>query len=151
MLTDKHINFAQALLRKNYKSLAGLQSTCTLHKSKKIAAKIAPRFLQMIHCRGCHWIVASTLGSYPKAMVYDSLYTSIDEETLALLKKMLGFKVVIELGSGPKQDGTTDCGLYAIATSVSLATGSQPKDFIQPSMRDHLLLCFENFTLSTFP
>ena len=64
---------------------------------------------------------------------------------------MLGFKVVIELGSGPKQDGTTDCGLYAIATSVSLATGSQPKDFIQPSMRDHLLLCFENFTLSTFP
>ena len=49
------------------------------------------------------------------------------------------------------QDGTADCGLFAIATSVSLATGSQPKDFIQQSMRDHLLLCFENFTLSTFP
>ena len=151
MLTDKHMNFARALLRKNYKSLAGLQSTLTLHKSKKIPAKIAPRFLQIIHCRGCHWIVASTVGSYPKAVVYDSLYTSVDKETLALLKQMLGSKVIIELGNGPKQDGTADCGLFAIATSVSLATGSQPKDFIQLSMRDHLLLCFENFTLSTFP
>lgn len=145
------MNFAQALLHKNYKSLAGLQSTLTLHKSKKIPAKIAPRFLQIIHCRGCHWIVASTVGSYPKAVVYDSLYTSVDKETLALLKQMLGSKVIIELGNGPKQDGTADCGLFAIATSVSLATGSQPKDFIQLSMRDHLLLCFENFTLSTFP
>ena len=116
MLTDKHMNFAQALLCKNYKSLAGLQSTLTLHKSKKIPAKIAPRFLQIIHCRGCHWIVASTVGSYPKAVVYDSLYTSVDKETLTLLKQMLGSKVIIELGNGPKQDGTADCGLFAIAT-----------------------------------
>ena len=36
---------------------------------------------------------------------------------------MLGSKVIIELGNGPKQDGTADCGLFAIATSVSLATG----------------------------
>ena len=78
--------------------------------------------------------MASTVGSYPKAVVYDSLYTSVDKETLALLKQMLGSNVIVELGNEPKQDGTADCGLFAIATCVSLATGSQPKDFIQRSM-----------------
>ena len=73
--------------------------------------------------------MASTVGSYPKVVAYDSLYTSVDKETLALLKQMLGSKVIVEPGNGPKQDGTADCGLFAIATCVSLATGSQTKDF----------------------
>ena len=151
MLTDKHINFAQALLCRKFKSIAGLQSTLTLHIVKKIAARSAPRVLQIIHCRGCHWIVTSTVGSYPKILVYDSLYSSIDDETLALLKQMFGTKVSVELGNGPKQDGTADCGLFAIATCVSIATDDQPKNFIQQSMCDHLLLCFESFNFTTFP
>jgi len=35
---------------------------------------------------------------------------------------MFGAKVGIEVVDGPKQDGTTDCGLFAIATCVSLAS-----------------------------
>ena len=136
--------FCSGIIAQEVQVIGGLQSTLTLHKSKKIPAKIAPRFLQIIHCRGCHWIVASTVGSYLKVVLYGSLYTS-------LLKQMLGSKVIVELGSGLKQDSTADCGLFAIATCVSLATGSQPKDFIQRSMRDHLLLCIEKFTLSIFP
>ena len=151
MLTDKHINFAQALLCRKFKSVAGFQSTLTLHKAKRISTKNAPRFLQIIHCRGCHWIVASTVGTYPKALVYDSLYTSIDKETLALLKQILGAKVSIELGNRPKQNGTADCGLFAIATCVSIATGNQPKNYIQQSMHNHLLVCFESFTFTEFP
>jgi len=151
MLTDKHVNFAQALLLRKFKPIAGLQSTLTLHKAKKVAARSAPRFLQIIHCRGCHWIVASTVGTYPKVIVYDSLYSSIDKETLVILKQMLGPRVTVELGIGPKQDGTADCGLFAIATCVSLATGDKPKQFIQQSMRDHLVLCFESFNITMFP
>jgi len=83
----------------------------------------------IIHCRGCHWIVASIVRSYPKAVVYDSLYTSIDKET-AILKQILGAKVSVELGNGSKQDDTANCGLFAIATCVSLATSNQPKNFI---------------------
>ena len=147
-MTDKHINFGQACCAG---SLTGLQSTLTLHKAKKIVTKTAPRFLQIIHCRGCHWIVASTVGSYPKAVVYDSLYTSIDKETLALLKQLLGAKVSVELGNEPKEDGTADCGLFSIATCVSLATNNQPKNFIQQSMCNHLLHCFESFTFTEFP
>ena len=116
MLTDKHINFAQGLLCRKFKSVAGFQSTLTLHKAKRISTKKAPRFLQIIYCRGCHWIVASTVGTYPKALVYDSLYTSIDKETLTILKQILGAKVSIELGNRPKQNGTADCELFVIAT-----------------------------------
>lgn len=66
------------------------------------------------------------------------------------LKWILGAKVNVELRSGPKQVSTADCELLSIATCVSLATGSQPKDFIQQFVCDHLLLCFEIFTFTTF-
>jgi len=84
--------------------------------------------------------------------MYDSFYTSIDKETLAILKQILGAKVSVQLGNGLKQDGTADCELFAIATCVSLATtGNQPKNFIQQSMRNHHLFCFESFTFTEFP
>ena len=73
------------------------------------------------------------------------------KKTVAILKQMLGPRVTVELESGPKQDGTADCGLFAIATCVSLATGEKPKQFIQRSMRDHLVLCFESFNFTMFP
>ena len=37
---------------------------------------------------------------------------------------MLGSNVIVEQGNGPTQDGTTDCGLFSIATDVLLATGN---------------------------
>jgi len=86
--------------------------------------------------------VVSTVRSYPKVVVYDSLYNSIDKETLAILKQILGVKVSVQLGNGLKQDGTANCGLFAIATCVPLVTVNQPKNFIQQSMRNHLLVFF---------
>ena len=71
--------------------------------------------------------MASTVGTYPKVVVYDFLYSSIHKETVAILKQILGPRVTVELESGPKQDGTADCRLFAIATCVSLATGEKPK------------------------
>ena len=56
-----------------------------------------------------------------RALVYDSLHTSIDKETLALLKQILGANIRIELGNRPKQNGTADRGIFAIATCVSIA------------------------------
>ena len=109
MLTDKHINFAQRLHKKL------LQSTLTLTKSRKIPVKSASSTLQIMHCRGCHWISASTIKSYPKVIVHDSIY--VDEATMKILKQMFGAKVKVQV-EGSKQDGTTDCGIFAIATFV---------------------------------
>ena len=47
---------------------------------------------------------------------------------------------------------TVDCGLFAIATCVSLASsGILPKKFDQSKMRGHLVECFENLNLISFP
>ena len=34
-----------------------------------------------VHCRGCHCIMASTVGNYFIAAVYNSLYSSVSKET----------------------------------------------------------------------
>ena len=41
---------------------------------------------------------------------------------MKILKQMFGVKVVVQVGEGPKQEGTADCGLFAIAGCVSLAS-----------------------------
>ena len=65
---------------------------------------------------------------------------------------MFGAKVKIEVADGPKQDGTTDCGLFAIATCVSLASDvTLPNKFDQSAMRKHLVECFEKLSLEPFP
>ena len=114
-MTDKHIYFAQKLLSRKFR-VNGLQSTLTLTKSKRLTTKSASNALQILHCKGCHWIAAFTVNTYPKLAVYDSLYSSIDEATVKILKQMFGAKVEVEVRDGPKQDGTSDCGLFAIAT-----------------------------------
>lgn len=52
-----------------------------------------------------------------------------------------------------KQNGTKDCGLFAIAAIVSLAFGEDPTKFKynQDQMRVHLVKSFESNKLLVFP
>ena len=151
MLTDKHINFAQEILKMQFHNLKGLQSTLVLSKHQKLPA--TSQYLQIVHCRGNHWIVVSNIHSSPKVLqVFDSLYSSVDGMTMKLLIKLFGEGVIIEMGNCPLQNGTADCGVFAIATCVALANHRQPeKKVVQEKMRDHLVKCFENFSLTAFP
>lgn len=65
-------------------------------------------------------------------------YSSVDEATTKFLRNLFG-PCVIEVGDSPMQDGITDCGLYAIATCVALASNQKPGQFIQENMRAHLV------------
>ena len=148
LLTDKHVNFAQALLQKEHKQLLGLQSTLLLAKQTSVSPS-----LQIVHSRGDHWIIATTIGSPVNTVkIFDSLYPSIDPSTRELVYKLYrhDVQVVVE---GPKQEGHRDCGLFAIATATLLAHGCDPTSykFKQPAMRKHLLDCFENLKLCPFP
>ncbi len=53
----------------------------------------------------------------------------------------------------PKQGGTTDCGLYAIAIATSLAYGIDPSQLIfdQQEMRCHFVDCLSSQSLKPFP
>ena len=117
LLTDKHVNFAQALLQKEHKLLSGLQSTLLLVKQTSVSPS-----LQIVHSRGDHWIVATTIGLPVNTVkIFDSLYPSIDPSTLELVYKLYGHDVQVVVEEGPKQEGHRDCGLFAIATATLLA------------------------------
>ena len=146
---DKHMDFAQALLKKQFGSIAGLKSTLVLAKLQHSPYR-GSEVLQIVHCRGNHWVVVSTLQCPGRVQVFDSLFSSINAETKSMLTQLFGKESSIELGDGPKQKGGRDCGVYAIATSTSLVHGRQPHNFTQGLARAHLVKCFENFCLSVF-
>ena len=150
-LNNKHMNFAQEIIRKQFKNLTGLQSTLTLAVHPRPLITPAHPFLQIIHSKGNHWIVASTVLSLPTVQVFDSLYSSVDDITTRLLTNLFGINVTVEMGPCPQQDGTADCGVFATATCTALAHGSQPSRYDQKQMRGHLLKCFKNLVLTVFP
>ena len=151
-LTDKHINFAQFILKKQFVKLLGLQSTVLLSNLK--APLPAVGALQIVHSRGNHWIVASTVGcSAGEVMVFDSLYSSIDQLTLELLLKLFGPDTKVKLEMSPQQYGGKDCGVFAIAMCTSLAYGHRPSciAYDQSTMRCHLVRCYEKLCFAPFP
>jgi len=145
------MNFAQRLVGKKFKDVYGLKSTLTLHKSTRIPMSCKKKFLQILHCRTNHWIIASTILSYPKITIYDSLFDSVDKNTTSILKKLFGPKVEVVVNNDRKQIGVDDCGLFAIANCISLAERSLPDSFDQSKMRLHLVKCIEELNFTTFP
>ena len=77
-MSDISMNLAQQLLKEQFPTINGLQST--LLQSRK---GVSTEQLQIIHSRGDHWIVASTVGSKgDKVQVCDSMYSTPDKTTL---------------------------------------------------------------------
>ena len=153
-LTDKHINFAQTLLRLQFPKLNGLQSS--LYQSRSQGFKTNEYALQILHSRGDHWIVATTVQCNPgEVRVFDSVYASLDDGTHETVERMFGghtgFLRVTTMNV-PKQQGGKDCGVFAIAVCTCLAFGGDPSKMVicQAGMRDHLLKCFEEKLLSLF-
>ena len=52
LLTDKHMNFAQALIKKQFNDLSGLH--CTLMISHLHAPMVSENVLQILHISGNH-------------------------------------------------------------------------------------------------
>ena len=109
------MNFVQKMVGSKFKDVCGLKSTLTLHKSIRVPVNCVKNFLQIMHYRINNWIIASTILSYPKVTVYDSLFDSVDANTSAILKQLFRPKVEVVVNNDKKQVGVEDCGLFAIA------------------------------------
>ena len=134
------MNFAQEVLKKQFTFLSGLECTLTFGKQPFDKIPVNKHFLQIIFCEDVkHWIVASTVTSYPVVKVFNSVFSTVDASTSSMLKDLLGSAVDIQMGKMQKQIGATDCGLFTIATCVSLANGKDPGEFMQDRLRSHLL------------
>ena len=149
------MNFSQRLLKQQFPSLGGLQSTllqCCKENQKRIS-----RGVQIVHSRGNHWIVASTINcKQGEVAIFDSLYTSIDESTKAIITSVFqapeNGTLTIRYVNTQKQADTNDCGLFAIASATAIAFGSDPSNqiYCQGEMRPHLHRCFVKGFLTQF-
>ena len=72
-------------------------------------------------------------------MVFDSMYTSVDNGTQTVIQNLFALSVQSEIKTVPmqKQRGVDDCGLFAIATAIVLAFDVDPAEltFQQDAMR----------------
>ena len=134
-LNDLILNFAQTLLQHQFSHtcIFGLQSTL-LQQAQTISPFPAGRqTLLVIHSQERHhWVAASTINvggnsiNTDDVLIYDSLYTSVDDSTVRLLEKLFGRNVNIKMPSIQKQLGSQDCGLFVIAISVALLHNIDP-------------------------
>ena len=157
-LTSDHINAAQVLLHQQFPTLGGLQSTLLDQTSSGFQATTVEA-IQIHHTRTTdHWVVSSTIEQ--RIRVIDSLFDYLSDGTKTQLCELYGTNMTRNgflFGSitlSQMQYGADDCGLFAIANALELASGttdfSQVK-FDQSAMRHHLIQCFENGVLTAFP
>ena len=123
-LIDKHINLSQAMLKKQFPLISGLQ--LTLLQSKKLSRRFKSG-VQIIFCHSNHWITAYKSecdNALDVITVYDSVYSSVDEDTRSTITNLFDvseeFMVVMGL-SQKQKEGTNNCGLFVIAAATALA------------------------------
>lgn len=148
-LNDRHVNFAQKLLKLQFPCMDGLRLTL---QQKKKQVKIVEG-VQVMHCHGDHWIVVSSVGCVENEVhIFDSVYSAVNDDTRSVIHNLFGPEIcTLTMMKMQKQDGPDDCGLFAIAVATSLVHGVDIGIFKQEAMRKHLLECFEKKVLCIFP
>ena len=153
-LNDRHINFAQNILKEQFCTLGGLQSTLLQAKSPKQHTENSKKVIQVIHSRGDHWIVAALIPPIDNVvLVYDTVYNTIDQTTKKVIFNLFSTSKSMELVPVSRQKGGVDCGVFAVAIATALAHQQNPAliEFAQSAMQPHLVACFESGQFSSFP
>ena len=153
MLSDIPVNTVQTLLKKQFPNFNGLQPTICQQRNQPVEIVVDTNKLQIIHCRGNHWVAVSSVGCKNDSVyVFDSLYTFLDETTKQVVSRQFHARCII-MQPMQKQLGRTDCGLFALAVITAICHGKDPfqMHFKQEEMRDHLLKCFKDKYMTLFP
>ena len=143
-LNDLVIDFAQQLLKSQNLGIYGMQ--CTLLQSKKLAHP--KNQLQILHVRGDHWIVASTLLATDGLIyIYDTIYQDINKETVSVLENLFGLTAYVN-----KVEVKIVEFMLLQSSLHALAHGQNPATikFKQDTMRPHLVHCLETESLTMF-
>jgi hypothetical protein len=154
-LNDSIISAAQSLLKKQSPTVGGLQppylgQTCGFDIQ-------SGEFVQILHDGHGHWVTVSTVGAEDGAEVYiyDSMYPSVGTYTKKEVASILCTKKAIKLKimDVQMQAGGCDCGLFAIAFAIALASRIPPGKFMfdQSEMRKHLYTCLQKGQIVMFP
>ena len=157
-LTDTHINGAHTLLRKQYRSQNGLCNTIVLAKMMRWDS--TPQdFVQIVNLSSQHWLCVSNKLTSPGVVdVYDSMPAySLGSHTLrqqiASILKTSESSFTIRFVNVQRQNGGSDCALFAVMFAEALCNGKDPHTLSvnQGQMRSHLHRCFEQGEILEFP
>ena len=123
-LNDRHINFAQAMLRSQFPQCAGLRNTLLQHR---VEFNVANKIVHILHTRNDHWVVLFNIHcSGTELLVYDTVYSDTDDSTMALIQSMFKEDINIThvaVAKIQKQHGDVDCGVFSVAIATSLLHG----------------------------
>ncbi|KAI6648271.1 Calcium-responsive transcription factor [Oopsacas minuta] len=154
-LTGTTINAFCTLLKKNFPHLQGLQDTILFENRQFVKA---PRpSMQLHHDGALHW-VCSSIDVEGHVTLYDSLSTGRISDELAVQLAFLyendaDHELKVALAPIQQQRGGADCGLFAAAVCLTIATGGDPTQVYwkQSRMRSYLTDCFNSEILIPFP
>ena len=80
-------------------------------------------------------------------------FASLDQATAVMIQIFSFSPCNIKLIPSQKQDGSVDCGLFAIANATAIAFGQSLRNLhrCQMQMREHLVKCLSQKKLTLFP
>ena len=147
-LTDSVITAAQALLLQHFPTMSGLQPP-TLQQVNAFQVH-SGEFVQIVNVRNNHWCVVSSVGCEEGVVnVYNSLYSSVSEDTVSLIASIVhssASSLVVRMMNVEKQKNGSDCGVLSIAYAFDICAGFDPcrVKYNHKNIRGHLELCLEN-------
>ena len=129
MLTDKHISAANDLLKRQFPDARGLQPTFL---GQNLTFQVVePPFVQILHAGKNHWMTVIGIDQ-SLVKVYDSLYRCVAPSVTmqaASIMKSASDHIVFRIESMQIQEGSVDCGLFAIAYATEFCFGNNPECF----------------------
>ena len=155
-LADKVIFVAENLLKQQHPHIHGLQNPL-LQCTSTFEVMKGKQFIQILNREGNHWITISTVGCNPGTVnVYDSMNLPLSKELLSTVADLMHVSddsIVVKYIKMQYQVGSSDCGLFAIASACAVCKGRNPGEmkFKQELMRHHLLMSLDNAVLTLFP
>ena len=110
--------------------------------------------IQILHNGAHHWLLLSSLDG--TVTIYDSLNTRPTDLLHRQMTQLFSPDDALpayKQHNCHKQVGGTDCGIFAIAYALDLLNGNEPHKirYDQNKMREHLINCFEQGKMTTFP
>ena len=148
-LLDKHITGCNRILQLQFPDMPSPQSCLLGQRPEQL--KPAEENSVFFHHYNQHWAVSQIKDD--TVYLYDSAQPKVIHQQLREQLISLYGKRIVNLPPVQAQNGSKDCGCFAIAYTISLLYGDDPaqQTYTQKAMRPHLIDCFENNYLTPFP
>ena len=153
-LDDLIITAVQYMLKQQHPSIDDFQPPALSQNLSTITPQ--EQFVQIINVNKNHWIALSTVGCQKACIkIFDcNGGKELPKSTLKLISALLQAQenqFSVEVVDVQMQEGSHDCGLFAVVYITSICNGQDPAVYKQNAMRKHILNSIEDRVMTAFP